>query len=82
MWNYNCLSVKDLLVTTVLKCVPSYPDSHVLNQSSVVIVTADCAGPAAPVSLFALPRPAAYMRSNWALCLLGEPLSISLQKPK
>ena len=64
-----------LLVTTVLKCFPSYPDSHVLNQSSVVIVTADCAGPAAPVSLCVPPRPSAYMRSNWAEFLLGKPVS-------
>lgn len=40
-----------LVVTILVKCVPSYPDSHVLNQSSVVIVTADDVGPAAPVSL-------------------------------
>lgn len=36
---------------------PCYPDSHVLNQSSVVIVTADDVGPAAPVSLCVHSRP-------------------------
>lgn len=40
-----------------MKRVPSYPDSHVLNQSSVVIVTADYVGPAAPVSLCVRSRP-------------------------
>lgn len=40
-----------------MKCVPSYPDSHVPNQSSVVIVTADDVGPAAPVSLCVHSRP-------------------------
>lgn len=42
---------KPHLVPLLVKCVSSYPDSHVLNQSSVVIVTADDVGPAAPVSL-------------------------------
>ena len=39
-----------LAVTIMMKC---YPDSHVLNQSTVVIVTVDDVGPAAPVSLCA-----------------------------
>lgn len=51
------LSLKALLVTILVKCAPSYPDSHVLNQSSVVIVTADDVGPAAPVSLCVRSRP-------------------------